>query len=232
MSWMRTLWGRIESQMTIKNSVTPEPHRQWLSACAAVIVLVCLGCEKQSRPVVEAEPGQNAEAADAAAEGSPGQSTAERIEDEVETRRESWPDGSSKSEKRVKWIHGAFIDHGPWTLWYENGQIQAQGEYVDGKLDGVYQEWYDNGQLRARGHYSKGSKEDLFILWDLQGAKTHEWHYVANKQHGMRTIWYPNGRMKSQVKFIDGRMHGKLVEWDEEGQITKEVIYVNGTRAP
>ena len=219
--------------VTIKNPLTPMPQRQRPSGCAAIILLLCVGCERQPKPVVEAEPKQNVEAvADARGEGPPEQSTAKRSDDEVEVRRESWPDGSPKSEKHAKRIHGAFIDHGRWTLWYENGQVQANGEYVDGKLDGVYQEWYDNGQLRARGNYSEGTKEDVFTLWDRQGAKTHEWHYAANKQHGTRTIWYPNGSRKSQVEFVDGRMEGKLIEWDEAGQIIKEVIYVNGTRAP
>lgn len=219
--------------MTIKNSVTPKPHRRRPSGCAAIILLLCFGCERQSQPVVEAEPSQNVEAAaDSTGEGSPAQSTAKRSDDEIDVRRESWPDGSPKSEKHVKWIHGAFVDHGPWTLWYENGQIQAKGEYVDGTLDGIYEEWHVNGQLRARGHYSKGIKGDVFTLWDLQGAKTHEWHYAANKQHGTRTIWYPSGRKKSQVEFVDGRMHGTLVEWDEEGQIIKEVTYVNGAVSP
>lgn len=230
---MRILLGRIELQVTIKNSVMPKPHRQWPSGWAAIVLLLCFGCERQTQPVVEADPSQNVEAvADATGEGAPAQSTAKPSDDDIDVRRESWPDGSPKSEKHVKRIHGAFIDHGPWTLWYENGHVQAKGKYVDGKLDGVYQEWHDNGELRARGHYSKGSKEDVFTLWDLQGAKTHEWHYAANKQHGTRTIWYPNGHTKSQVEFIDGRMHGTLVEWDEEGQIIKEVIYVNGTPAP
>ena len=219
--------------MSIENSVTPEPRGQWLAGCTAIILLLCFGCERQPRPVVEAEPRQQVEAdAGGRSEGAATRSVAARSDDDIEVRRESWPDGSPKSEKQVKWIHGAFIDHGPWTLWYENGRMQAKGEYVDGKLDGVYQEWHDNGQLRARGNYSKGIKVGVFSLWDLQGAKTHEWHYAANRQHGTRTIWYPSGGKKSQVEFVDGRMHGKLVEWDEEGQIIKEAIYVNGTRAP
>jgi len=219
--------------VTIHNAAISKLHRWRGGGVAALAMLLCLGCERQSQPVVEAEPAQDVEAvADASSVEAPAESTAGRSDDEIEIRQESWSDGSPKSEKQVQWIHGAFIDHGPWTLWYENGQVKAKGEYVKGKLDGVYQEWYDDGKPRAHGHYSKGSKEDVFTLWDLQGAKTHEWHYAANKQHGMRTIWYPNGRTKSQVEFVDGQMHGTLIEWDEEGEIIKEVIYVNGTQSP
>lgn len=218
--------------MNIENSVTPTPRRQSPAGCAVVMFLLLVGCERQPRPAVQAEPEQPIDAATNEGDdrhSAPTTSTATRSDHDVEVRRESWPDGSPKSEKHVKWIHGAFVDHGPWTLWYENGQMQAKGEYVDGKLDGVYQEWHENGQLRARGTYSKAIKEDVFTLWDLQGAKTHEWHYAANRQHGTRTIWYPSGSKKSRVEFVDGRMHGKLVEWDEKGQIIKEVTYVNGT---
>jgi antitoxin component YwqK of YwqJK toxin-antitoxin module len=35
---------------------------------------------------------------------------------------------------------------GKWTLYYENGQINAEGNYVGGKKDGVWT-WYD-----VKGH--------------------------------------------------------------------------------
>ena len=42
-------------------------------------------------------------------------------------------------------MNGTF--DGKWTLWRENGQIQIEANYKDGKKDGKYTYWWLNGQI-------------------------------------------------------------------------------------
>ena len=50
---------------------------------------------------------------------------------------------------------------GVWKKWNDNGQLEREGIYKDGKLDGVWKGWYDNGQLRSEGIYKDGWKEGV-----------------------------------------------------------------------
>ena len=40
--------------------------------------------------------------------------------------------------------------------YYENGQIQEEGNYKDGKEDGKYTWYYENGQIMEEGNYKDG----------------------------------------------------------------------------
>ena len=40
-----------------------------------------------------------------------------------------------------------------YKLWYENGQLEVQYVYKDGKLKGEYKSWYENGQLEEQCEY-------------------------------------------------------------------------------
>ena len=36
---------------------------------------------------------------------------------------------------------------------HENGQKKEEGNYKDGKADGLWTEWYENGQKSSEDHY-------------------------------------------------------------------------------
>ena len=46
---------------------------------------------------------------------------------------------------------------GKWTLYYENGQVNAEGNYVNGKKDGTWT-WYDmQGKKTDEQVYQNGT---------------------------------------------------------------------------
>ena len=56
--------------------------------------------------------------------------------------------------------------------WYENGQLQEQTFYRNGKLEGECKSWYENGQLQVQAFYRDG------------------------KEEGERKLWYENGQLR------------------------------------
>ena len=60
--------------------------------------------------------------------------------------------------------------HGPVTLWYWNGQKVEEGNYKDGKLDGLYTSWYSNGQKAGEGSYKDGKLMST-VHWKPNGEK-------------------------------------------------------------
>ena len=40
--------------------------------------------------------------------------------------------------------------------WYENGQIEAEENYKDGKLDGKATYWHENGKIKGKVTFKDG----------------------------------------------------------------------------
>ena len=52
-----------------------------------------------------------------------------------------------------------------------NRQLKSEGNYKDGKRDGLYQEWYENGQLLSEANYKDGQLVGLYQEWYENGEK-------------------------------------------------------------
>lgn len=59
---------------------------------------------------------------------------------------------------------------GVWVSWYENGNKNSQGTYVNGKWHGVYRVWYPNGNLRYTGEYDNGVRVGVWKFYDSTGT--------------------------------------------------------------
>ena len=68
---------------------------------------------------------------------------------------------------------------------YENGQIESEKNYKDGKLDGKLTTWYSDGLKSLEGNYKDG------------------------KEDGKWTDWYENGQIESEGN-VQRREDGKL----------------------
>lgn len=61
---------------------------------------------------------------------------------------------------------------GPYKIWYQNGQLQEEGNYNGvGELDGTISIYYENGKPKAKGNYSKGIRTGKWFEWDEKGKK-------------------------------------------------------------
>ena len=43
-----------------------------------------------------------------------------------------------------------------WIEWYENGAKKYEGNYKNGKLDGVAEGWFENGDKNYKEYYESG----------------------------------------------------------------------------
>lgn len=90
-----------------------------------------------------------------------------------------------------------------WKLYYENGQIKAEENYIKGVQEGRYRIWYENGQLESEGNYIKNYLEGEFITY------------------------YKNGKLKSKGELKKFLEDGTWLEYDEKGHGVKK-IYEKG----
>jgi antitoxin component YwqK of YwqJK toxin-antitoxin module len=64
------------------------------------------------------------------------------------------------------------------TYYFENGRIQQEGFFKDGKLDGVWTSYDSNGNKLAVGTYVNGTKTGKWSFW--KGSSVSEVEYSNN----------------------------------------------------
>ena len=51
------------------------------------------------------------------------------------------------------------------TYYYDNGQIQQQGHFKDGKLEGNWVAFDEKGNKKSMGNYTNGEKTGKWFFW-------------------------------------------------------------------
>ncbi len=95
--------------------------------------------------------------------------------------------------KRGYKLLGRFLDgkrDGKWVQWYDNGQVEVQGEYYRGKKHGEWSLWYNNGKAKEQGTFSFGKVDSLYKYWFDNGHLKEEQRYKKGLAHGRWTKWY------------------------------------------
>lgn len=52
------------------------------------------------------------------------------------------------------------------TYYYENGKVQQEGFFMNGKLEGTWVSYDSNGNKKSSGEYLKGVKTGKWFFWN------------------------------------------------------------------
>lgn len=72
---------------------------------------------------------------------------------------------------------GSFKDgkrHGEWKAYYENGNTWSLNSYENGVLQGNYKTWYETGEPRIEGHYKSGKPSGIWKYYNDEGQVVRE----------------------------------------------------------
>ena len=116
--------------------------------------------------------------------------------------------------------------NGPYIRYYENGQIMESGNYVNGKLDGLWTEYYIGGQTKIKIAYSNDVLNGIYEKYYENGELKYSGEYVNGKRHGDFLRQFPNGETRETRSYINGKKDGEWTEYDEKGKIISKVTYV------
>jgi len=100
----------------------------------------------------------------------------------------------------------------------------------DGLFNGIGYDVYDNGELSKEGNYKDGKKDGLWKGWYYyNGQLQYEWNYKDGKQNGLGKFYYPNGSL-TEGNYKDGEKNGLWKTYDENGQLEEKGNYKDGYR--
>ena len=89
---------------------------------------------------------------------------------------------------------------------YNNGKINWETEYKNGKKHGKSAGWYCNGQKAWEDEYKNGQLHGTSMSWRMDGQKYLEIEYQNGQQHGKSMRWNHIGQKYLEVEFEYGKL--------------------------
>lgn len=114
---------------------------------------------------------------------------------------------------------------GIFITWSEEGYKASELSYKNGKLSGLSTRFYNNRQKAGEENYVDGQKNGLYTTWHENGNKSGEGNFKNDSPEGLWTFWYPNGKKAREGNYLNGSPVGVHTFWDEEGNVTSKDSY-------
>jgi antitoxin component YwqK of YwqJK toxin-antitoxin module len=151
----------------------------------------------------------------------------------VEVREDKFPNGNVKSRAEgYRDSEGNFVRHGPATRFYENGRKLAEQHFNHGELHGAEAMWFIEGRLKNQGQYVNGLEDGKWVTFFDDGTPHTEWHMRMGAWHGPYIEWHSNGKKRLEVEFVDGKRQGPSITYDDQGVVALRTDYVDGIEQP
>lgn len=132
-------------------------------------------------------------------------------------------DGNPISSYTVRKEDG--VKEGAYKL-FISGKISEEGEYKDGKQEGIRTLFYESGKVQVEETYVNGqltTKKTYFEDGTLQSEGQYD---EAETMNGQWKYYYQNGKLKETVHFKNSVEDGAFEEFYENGNKKAEGTYV------
>jgi antitoxin component YwqK of YwqJK toxin-antitoxin module len=137
----------------------------------------------------------------------------------------NYEDGETYVQSKTSYENGK--KHGPFTMWYSNGQVFEEFEFSNGIMRGTLKKWYKNGNLQELSDMSEhGYYCGNYEKWYENGQPKVVGQYIYGRSYknsvdktGTWMEWHPNGQKKSYTEYNDRGVDTIMEEWYSSGQM-------------
>ena len=136
-------------------------------------------------------------------------------------------------------------------FYYENGKISSEGNFKNGKPEGLWKTYFETGELKSIGNrknslldsvwnfYNKEGvllkainyKNDVFEgvtkNYNTEGFLVKTENFIAGKKEGFTYTFFENGNIKSKTNYINNKKEGLAFEYNLEGTPVRISRYEN-----
>ncbi len=113
--------------------------------------------------------------------------------------------------------------------YYEDGKLESNVNYLNGKRHGTATEYYRNGNIKREVIYKKDKLYGVLKTYYDFGALKSEEPYKDNMLHGVLKKYTAYGELAEQIDYRYGKIDGKLKRFFERQVVQLEQEYVNNT---
>lgn len=112
--------------------------------------------------------------------------------------------------------------------YYDDGTLQGEVTFVDGRLHGFTRHWHPNGVLESEIPLDHGVIDGTVKQWNDKGELIGSCE--IRKGTGVYRTWYPNGLLMGETSLIDGKWTGRQRAYFEDGQLVAESFYLENEK--
>jgi antitoxin component YwqK of YwqJK toxin-antitoxin module len=115
---------------------------------------------------------------------------------------------------------------GEWIIYHKNGEIEHRAKYVVGLPQGRWTWYFDNGTLRREEYYRRGKEDGESTEYDKDGNEISKGEYVSGYKDGE---WFYNvGDHIEKGSYLDGERNGEWIYEYEDAQLNYKGEYAVG----
>lgn len=115
---------------------------------------------------------------------------------------------------------------GEWVIYHKNGEIEHRAKYVAGLPQGRWTWYFDNGKLRREEYYRRGKEDGESTEYDLDGNEISKGEYLSGYKDGE---WFYNvGDHTEKGAYLDGERNGEWIYEYPDGELNFEGEYAVG----
>jgi antitoxin component YwqK of YwqJK toxin-antitoxin module len=105
------------------------------------------------------------------------------------------------------------------TFWRENGTMESQVQYKEGKLHGKMTVYYDDGKTRRMtGRYKNGKKSGRWRQFNADGSyKIIVEYNDCGQKHGSLKAWYAKNKPSELGRYVEDKKTGTWYRFHEGG---------------
>jgi antitoxin component YwqK of YwqJK toxin-antitoxin module len=118
--------------------------------------------------------------------------------------------------------------NGYYKSYYENGVIESESNYQNGKPEGLKVTRNESGTVLEEANYHHGKYDGEFKGYNETGELYTQGIFKNDSQEGVWTWFHLNGKKEAEVTFVNGMKEGEEIFWSETGDIVKREHYKNG----
>lgn len=114
--------------------------------------------------------------------------------------------------------------------YHDNGQLEEEGHYVNGKEEGLWKGYYENGQLEYIENYKNGVEHGESIEYYENGQIASKGQFKNGKEDGLWLSYFEDGSLRAKGTVIDGKPHGDFIMYEDVNKIKEKGTYEHGKK--
>jgi uncharacterized protein len=109
-----------------------------------------------------------------------------------------------------------------------DGILRREGNFADGKADGLWKYYNRYGALIRQYNYKKDKLHGKAIEYFANGKTMNELTYENGEQNGLFTQYYSSGGISNEGWYVDGNPEQRWLTYFPDGTLEKDEYFITG----
>lgn len=117
---------------------------------------------------------------------------------------------------------------GAWKFYYPEGSKRSEFSYKDGELDGKAREFFRNGAVQFDMSYKAGQFDGYFIEYFGNGQIKQEGWFQQGERQQQWITYHTNGNKETEYYYLNDNLTGDYADYGATGKIYSASVYKRG----